>query len=106
MANIVLVHGRLAWRLVLTVSRRLPLRKMGHEVFTPTHTGIGANALITRVRTSPLETHIRDVAAASGRGNQRHHSRRHSYGGMVITGVAATGWPTDQSARLSRCVRT
>jgi hypothetical protein len=44
MANIVLVHG--AWHGGWCYRRTAAaLRKMGHEVFTPTHTGVGERAL-------------------------------------------------------------
>ena len=60
MANIVLVHGAWhgAWCYRHTAAA---LRRMGHEVFTPTHTGVGERAHMAD-ETITLETHIRDVA--------------------------------------------
>src|SRR6478672_7314795 len=60
MANIVLVHGAWhgGWCYRHTAAA---LRKMGHEVFTPTHTGVGERAHQADENIT-LETHIRDVA--------------------------------------------
>jgi pimeloyl-ACP methyl ester carboxylesterase len=61
---------------------------MGHEVFTPIHTGVGerthkANENIT------LETHIRDVAGCiEAEEISDIILVGHSYGGMVILGLA------------------
>jgi len=87
MANIVLVHGAWhgGWCYRHTAAA---LRKMGHEVFTPTQTGVGERAHQANENIT-LETHIRDVVGCIeteeisdivlvGR----------SYGGMVITRVA------------------
>jgi pimeloyl-ACP methyl ester carboxylesterase len=64
------------------------LRARGHEVFTPTLTGLGERSHLARVGIN-LETHIEDVA------NVVRFERlnevvlcAHSYAGMVITGVA------------------
>ena len=87
MSTFVLVHGAWhgawCWRRV----ERL-LRAQGHEVFTPTLTGLGERAHLMS-RQIDLETHIADVL-----GVLRSEDLRdiilcgHSYGGMVITGVA------------------
>lgn len=87
MATFVLVHGAFyggwSWQRIAG-----PLRAAGHTVFTPTLTGLGerAHLLSPAVR---LETHIEDVANVL-----RYEDLRqvilvgHSYGGIVITGVA------------------
>jgi len=64
------------------------LRKAGHEVLTPSLTGIGERAHLASPSVS-LETHIADVLGAI-----RYERLSeivlvgHSYGGMVVTGVA------------------
>ncbi len=75
------------------------LRERGHELFTPTYTGLGERAHLAR-KDIDLETHIADVL-----GLLQYEDLRdivllgHSYGGMVATGVA------DRAAdRVSRLV--
>lgn len=87
MANYVLVHG--AWHGAWCYrDTARALRAMGHTVLTPTHTGVGerahqANEAIT------LETHIRDVIGyIECEELDDVILLGHSYGGMVITGVA------------------
>jgi pimeloyl-ACP methyl ester carboxylesterase len=83
----VLVHG--AWHGGWVYRHTAAaLRKMGHEVFTPTHTGVGERA--HRVDENiTLETHIRDVAGCIEAEELSDIILvGHSYGGMVITGVA------------------
>lgn len=64
------------------------LRKAGHEVLTPSLTGIGERAHLASPSVN-LETHIADVLGAI-----RYERLSeivlvgHSYGGMVVTGVA------------------
>jgi pimeloyl-ACP methyl ester carboxylesterase len=87
MSTFVLVHG--AWHGGWCWQRvaRL-LRTQGHEVYTPTLTGLGERAHLLG-RHINLDTHIDDVL-----GVLRWEELRdvvlcgHSYGGMVITGVA------------------
>ena len=87
MATFVIVHGAWsgahAWRWI-----RPLLRAAGHEVVTPSLTGLGERAHLATPATN-LATHITDVAAVL------HYEDLddvvlvgHSYGGMVITGVA------------------
>ena len=64
------------------------LTAMGHEVFSPTMTGLGERSHLARTDTD-LNTHIDDILAVF------HWERLddvvlcgHSYGGMVVTGVA------------------
>ena len=87
MAHFVLVHGAWhggwCWRDVAA-----GLRAAGHTVITPTHTGVGERAH-QGVADVTLETHIRDVIAAIEAEEVRDIILcGHSYGGMVITGVA------------------
>jgi len=87
MATYVLVHGggHGGW-CYQRVARML--RDAGHEVYTPTLTGLGERAHLL----SPgidLDTHIRDVAAVLQYEDLRDVILvGHSYGGMVITGAA------------------
>ena len=87
MATFVLVHGAChggwCWKKVTPL-----LRRAGHEVHTPTLTGLGERAhLLTR--DVGLETHLQDL------GNVLEYEELddailvgHSYGGIVITGAA------------------
>jgi pimeloyl-ACP methyl ester carboxylesterase len=97
MATFVIVHGAWsgphAWRWV-----RPLLRAAGHEVVTPCLTGLGERAHLAQPSTN-LDTHIRDVEAVL------HFEDLHdvvlvghSYGGMVITGLADRG--CDRLAQL------
>jgi pimeloyl-ACP methyl ester carboxylesterase len=87
MAIFVVIHGGWTggwcWRDV-----RLRLSAAGHEVYTPTLTGLGERIHLAQLGIS-LETHILDVV------NVLEYEDLwevvlvgHSYGGMVITGVA------------------
>ena len=84
----VLVHG--AWHggwCWVKVARLL--RDAGHEVYTPTLTGLGERAHLARAEID-LETHIQDVVAVLESEELRQVTLvGHSYGGMVISGVAA-----------------
>jgi pimeloyl-ACP methyl ester carboxylesterase len=87
MTTFVLVHG--AWHGGWCFKRvaRL-LRQAGHEVYTPTLTGLGERAHLMN-RTIDLGTHVQDIV-----GVFRFEELSdvvlcgHSYGGMVISGVA------------------
>jgi pimeloyl-ACP methyl ester carboxylesterase len=87
MTTFVLVHG--AWMGGWCYKRvaRL-LRQAGHEVYTPTLTGLGERAHLIN-RAIDLSTHVQDIL-----GVIRCEELSdvvlcgHSYGGMVITGVA------------------
>lgn len=88
MATFVIVHGAFsgahAWRWI-----RPLLRGAGHDVFTPSLTGLGERAHLATPETD-LDTHIEDVAAVLHYEDLRDVVLvGHSYGGMVITGVAA-----------------
>jgi pimeloyl-ACP methyl ester carboxylesterase len=85
--TIVLVHG--AWHGGWCYRRVAELlRGSGHRVFTPTLTGLGERShLLTR--SINLSTHIADIANMIRWENLRQIVLvGHSYGGMVVTGVA------------------
>jgi pimeloyl-ACP methyl ester carboxylesterase len=87
MANFVLVHGAWhggwCWR-----DTAAALRGAGHHVFTPTHTGVGERSHQSAENIT-LETHIRDVCGCIEWEELSDVILvGHSYGGMVITGVA------------------
>ncbi len=79
-------HGGWCWRFIAPL-----LRAAGHEVYTPTLTGLGASSHLSReVNRISLATHIEDVS------NTLFYEDLsgvvlvgHSYAGMVITGVVA-----------------
>ena len=87
MTTFVLVHG--AWHGGWCYKRvaRL-LRRAGHEVYTPSLTGLGERAHLMS-RAIDLNTHVQDII-----GVIRYEELSdvvlcgHSYGGMVISGVA------------------
>lgn len=87
MATFVICHG--AWSAGWAWKKMRPLmRAKGHDIFTPTYTGLGERAHLVS-RSIDLETHIADMLAVL------HYEDLtnivlvgHSYGGMVATGVA------------------
>ncbi len=87
MATFVLVHG--AWHGGWCWKRVIPLlRRAGHDVFAPTLTGLGERAHLLSP-TVCLDTHVRDVLGVLAYEDLREVVLvGHSYGGMVITGVA------------------
>ena len=87
MATFVLAHG--AWSAAWAWKKVRPLlRARGHELYTPTLTGLGDRGH----HASPavdLETHVSDVVAMLDYEDLRDVILiGHSYGGMVATGVA------------------
>jgi pimeloyl-ACP methyl ester carboxylesterase len=87
MATFVLVHGAWhggwCWR-----DTAAALRAADHTVFTPTHTGVGER-FHQGSEAVTLETHIRDVCGTlEAEELDDVVLCGHSYGGMVITGVA------------------
>jgi pimeloyl-ACP methyl ester carboxylesterase len=87
MANFVLVHGAWHGGWCYRDTARL-LRTRGHTVITPTHTGVGERAHQAS-ESITLETHVRDVVGAiEAEELDDVILCGHSYGGMVITGVA------------------
>jgi pimeloyl-ACP methyl ester carboxylesterase len=88
MATFVIVHG--AWGGGWAWSRRVapPLRAAGHDVLTPTLTGLGERTHLASPAVD-LETHVQDVVNVLEYEDLRDVILvGHSYGGMVITGVA------------------
>jgi pimeloyl-ACP methyl ester carboxylesterase len=87
MATFVLVHG--AWHGSWCWKRvRKALQSRGHDVFTPTMTGVGERSHLLSPRVN-LDTHIEDVVNLI-RWEELSDIVLcgHSYGGCVITGVA------------------
>lgn len=87
MATFVLVHGARnggwVWKFVTA-----HLRAAGHEVYSPTLTGLGERAHLLRPDIN-LDTHITDVVNVLEFEDLRDVVLvGHSYGGMVISGVA------------------
>ena len=87
MATFVVAHG--AWSSGWAWKKMRPLlRAAGHEIFTPSYTGLGERSHLSSPDVT-LETHIQDIA------NVLFYEDLtdvvligHSYGGMVATGVA------------------
>ncbi len=76
-------HGGWCWRFVAPL-----LRRAGHEVFTPSLTGLGERAHLARPGID-LELHVQDVVALLETEDlQEVVLVGHSYGGMVVTGAA------------------
>jgi pimeloyl-ACP methyl ester carboxylesterase len=87
MATYVLVHGGAHGGWCYQRVARL-LRSAGHEVYTPTMTGLGERSHLLSSGID-LDLHITDVAAVLHYEDLRDVILvGHSYGGMVITGVA------------------
>jgi pimeloyl-ACP methyl ester carboxylesterase len=87
MATFVLVHG--AWRGSWCWKRvRTALQQQGHEVFTPILTGLGERSHLLS-ETLDLQTHTLDVLNLIQWEELNDFVLcGHSYGGMVISGVA------------------
>ena len=87
MATFVIVHG--AWSSAWGFSRFRPLlRARGHDVHTPTHTGLGERSHLAHPGID-LESHVADVLAVLHFEDLRDVVLvAHSYGGMVGTVVA------------------
>jgi pimeloyl-ACP methyl ester carboxylesterase len=77
-------HGGWCWAKVARL-----LRDAGHEVHTPTLTGLGERAHLARPEID-LELHVQDLVAVLETEELRQVTLvGHSYGGMVVTGAAA-----------------
>src|SRR5690348_12629794 len=87
MATYVLVHG--AWGGSFNWRRLRPmLQGAGHTVFTPSLTGLGERAHLASPEVN-LSTHIQDVCNALFYDDLSDVTLvGHSYGGMVVAGVA------------------
>ena len=87
MAVFVICHG--AWSAGWAWGKMRPLlRAAGHEIFTPSYTGLGERAHLASPMVD-LETHIQDVLGViESEGLSDIILVGHSYGGMVATGVA------------------
>jgi pimeloyl-ACP methyl ester carboxylesterase len=86
-STFLIIHG--AWSAGWAWKKMRPLlRERGHEVFTPTCTGLGERAHQANL-TVDLDTHIADMLAVL-QFEDLHDVVLvgHSYGGMVATGVA------------------
>lgn len=87
MATFVLIHG--AWHGGWCWDKLAPLlRSAGHVVHTPTMAGLAERAALL-TRDIGLDTHIREIVGLLDDADLRGVILvGHSYGGMVITGVA------------------
>lgn len=91
MTTIVLCHGAWgggwSWTGVADI-----LRGLGHRVFVPTYTGLGERTHLANPDVD-LSTHIKDVRALiEWERLDQFVLAGHSYGGMVISGVADAEW--------------
>jgi pimeloyl-ACP methyl ester carboxylesterase len=87
MATFLVAHG--AWSAGWAWKKMRPLlRERGHELFTPTYTGLGERAHLLTPAVD-LDTHIQDLLGVLECEDLREVILvGHSYGGMVATGVA------------------
>lgn len=87
MATFLVAHG--AWSAGWAWKKMRPLmRARGHDIFTPTYTGVGERTHLAH-KDIDLETHIADVLGVLEAEDLRNVTLvGHSYGGMVATGVA------------------
>jgi pimeloyl-ACP methyl ester carboxylesterase len=87
MATFVIAHG--AWSSGFAWKKMRPLlRAAGHEIFTPSNTGLGERSHLATPEVN-LSTHIQDVVNVLFYEDLRDVILvGHSYGGMVATGVA------------------
>ena len=76
-------HGGWCWRRVSDL-----LERQGHKVFTPTLTGLGERSHLLRAGIN-VSTHVTDVAnVLKWEGLSNVVLCGHSYGGLVVSGVA------------------
>jgi pimeloyl-ACP methyl ester carboxylesterase len=87
MATFVVAHG--AWSAGFVWKKMHPLlRASGHELYTPTYTGLGERMHLLTPDVG-LETHIQDVVAHIFHEDLKDvYLIGHSYGGITATGVA------------------
>ncbi|OBK72407.1 alpha/beta hydrolase [Mycobacterium sp. 1274761.0] len=87
MSTFVLVHGGAHGGWCFQPLARI-LREHGHDVYTPTLTGLGERAHLFRADVD-LDCHINDIVAVLHYEDLRNAILvGHSYGGVVITGAA------------------
>jgi len=88
-ATFLLIHGAWAGAIIWRPIAKA-LRNAGHEVYTPTLTGLGERRHLLN-RDIDLASHIRDVLGVIDYEDLAGLVLvGHSYGGMVVTGVADT----------------
>ncbi len=88
MATFVLVHGTYSGGWIWQATARI-MRLKGHEVYTPTLTGLGEREHLATAQIG-LTTHIMDVTNVLIYENLKNVILvGHDYGGMVITGAAS-----------------
>ena len=87
MATFLVTHG--AWSAGWVWKKMRPLmRAAGHEIFTPTHTGLGERLHLAHAGIT-LDTHIDDISNVIVHEDLSDvYLIGHSYGGMVARGVA------------------
>lgn len=87
MATFLIAHG--AWSAGWSWKKMRPLlNDLGHDLFTPTYTGVGERVHLASSEVG-LETHIADILGLlEFEDLQNVFLVGHSYGGMVATGVA------------------
>ena len=92
MAVFVIVHG--AWSAAWAWKKMRPaMRAAGHDMVTPTHTGLGERWHLSSPAVT-LDTHIDDVCGVLDTEDLADVTLvGHSYGGMVATGVADRARP-------------
>lgn len=97
MATFLVAHG--AWSAGWAWKKMRPLlRARGHELFTPSHTGLGERSHLA-TQDVDLETHVADILGVLQFEDLKDVTLiGHSYGGMVATGVADRA--ADRIARL------
>jgi pimeloyl-ACP methyl ester carboxylesterase len=98
MATFVVAHG--AWSAGWAWKKMRPLlRERGHDLFTPTYTGLGERVHLALLSVD-LDSHIQDVCAVLAMEDLRDVVLvGHSYGGMVAAGVADR-----EAARIAQVV--
>ena len=104
MATFVVAHG--AWSAGWAWKKMcLLMHAAGHELWTPTYTGLGERAHLGHADVS-LDTHIQDIVAVLETEDLTNVILiGHWYGGILATGVADRARGSDCKARLSRRIR-